>query len=361
LGKLAILDGDPEAGKSIATIDIAARISRGAPMPDGSLPGRSGTVLLLSAEDEGPDTIQPRVTAAGADPARVRVISALGLGLKHFPQFPADLPALGATIREHEAALVIIDPMMAFFPPKVCTNNDQSVRQVLMPMAELASETGTTILFVRHLRKSGGGYVMYRGAGSIAIVGEMRTGLMLARHPDDPDLRVLTQFKSNIGPFGPTLGFRIDRKEVTGQAFVDWTGRVDLSARDLCGGGAPVRAGRIARERAAEWLREFLLNGPRRSTDVQLAANAAGIAIKTLNRAKEFLRIQSEAVREGDKTIWWWRDPAAPKVRVADVLPPLQDLDPLPRLADLDEELRVRARERREALEEAARWAGRKG
>ena len=30
-GKLAVLDGDPGTGKSFATIDLAARISRGAP------------------------------------------------------------------------------------------------------------------------------------------------------------------------------------------------------------------------------------------------------------------------------------------------------------------------------------------
>ncbi len=360
-GKLAILDGDPEAGKSIATIDIAARISRGSPMPDGVMPGRSGTVLLLCAEDEGPDTIQPRVAAAGADAVRVRVVSALGLGLERFPQFPADLTALAESIREHDAALVIIDPMMAFFPPEVSANNDQSIRKALTPMAALAAETGAAILFVRHLRKSGGPNAIYRGAGSIGIMGAMRTGLMISRHPDDQELRVMAQTKSNIGPIGPSFAFRLERNEITKQAFVDWTGRLDLSAQDLCGGGAPARAGRVARDRATEWLRQFLADGPRRTVDVQLAANAAGFASRTLDRAKEALRVRSEAVREGDKTVWWWRDPAAPKASVASHFRPLPQLEPLPKLAELDDELKARAREIREAREEAARWAGRKG
>ena len=52
-GKLAILDGDPETGKSFVTIDLAARVSLGQPLP-GAPPAHSepGAVLLLSAEDD---------------------------------------------------------------------------------------------------------------------------------------------------------------------------------------------------------------------------------------------------------------------------------------------------------------------
>ena len=33
-GKLTLLDGDPNLGKSLITIDLAARLSRGGPLPD---------------------------------------------------------------------------------------------------------------------------------------------------------------------------------------------------------------------------------------------------------------------------------------------------------------------------------------
>jgi hypothetical protein len=49
-GKLAVLIGDPGLGKSWISLDVAARLSRGLPWPDGgSAP--AGHVLLLSAED----------------------------------------------------------------------------------------------------------------------------------------------------------------------------------------------------------------------------------------------------------------------------------------------------------------------
>src|SRR5687767_8209686 len=74
-GKLAVLDGDPGTGKSFVTIDLAARITTGVPMP-GAPAARSepGSVLLLNAEDDARDTIRPRVAAAGGDPDRVRVL-----------------------------------------------------------------------------------------------------------------------------------------------------------------------------------------------------------------------------------------------------------------------------------------------
>src|SRR5438309_479207 len=68
--KLAILDGDPGMGKSTLSLDIAARVSAGAPMPDGSM-CRPGGVLLLTAEDGLGDTVRPRLEAAGADLTRV--------------------------------------------------------------------------------------------------------------------------------------------------------------------------------------------------------------------------------------------------------------------------------------------------
>ena len=58
LGKLTLLAGDPGLGKSLITIDLAARVSTGAAWPDTpSEPNPTGGVVLLSAEDDLADTI----------------------------------------------------------------------------------------------------------------------------------------------------------------------------------------------------------------------------------------------------------------------------------------------------------------
>jgi len=63
-GKLALLDGDPGAGKSLLTADLAARLTRGGRMPDGTWRRRKANVLFLNAEDALDDTLRPRLDAA---------------------------------------------------------------------------------------------------------------------------------------------------------------------------------------------------------------------------------------------------------------------------------------------------------
>src|SRR5438128_540885 len=80
LGKLTVLDGDPALGKSTLLLDLAARVSTGAPMPDGS-PGLHAPVCLLSAEDALADTIRPRLVAPDPDDRALRVLACTKVNL----------------------------------------------------------------------------------------------------------------------------------------------------------------------------------------------------------------------------------------------------------------------------------------
>src|SRR5437764_5391002 len=71
LGKLALLEGDPGQGKSLAAFDLCARLSTGRPMPDGSSGPDVANVIILNGEDGEEDTIRPRLERLGADPERV--------------------------------------------------------------------------------------------------------------------------------------------------------------------------------------------------------------------------------------------------------------------------------------------------
>ncbi len=304
-GKLAILDGDPGTGKSFLTIDLAARLSRGGTMPGGPVRfGARETVLLLNAEDDARDTIRPRLRAAAGDPKRVRVYAAPGIGLTRPPQYPDDLAELEAAVNATRAALVVIDPLPAFFP----TETSALVRAV-QQLVHLAHDTGACVLLVRHLRKSGGANPLYRGLGGIGVVGMARTALALSRHPDDPTLRVLAQTKTNIGPPGAALAFRLTATE-PGPATVEWVRQLELTADDLFAPGASSGASARARDRAAEWLLQFLSHGPARANAVYEAARAAGIPPRTLRRAKQLAGAASFAERTNDVVEWWWKAPS---------------------------------------------------
>ena len=70
LGHLTLLDAAPGCGLSLLALTLAASVSRGSPLPDGT-PTQQGTVILLAPYDSASDTIKPRLEAAGGDPAHV--------------------------------------------------------------------------------------------------------------------------------------------------------------------------------------------------------------------------------------------------------------------------------------------------
>lgn len=328
-GKLALLDGDPAMGKSLLTIDLIARLGRGGPLPDNAKLPRPCTSILLSAEDDPADTVRPRAEAANADLSRLILPTSGG----RVPRLPDDLPALEELIREHSADLVVIDPLMAFLPPGVAANLDQCVRQALTPLACMAARTGCAVMLVRHLTKTGHDRAIHRGQGSMGIIAAVRTALLAAPHPHDPDARVLVVEKTNMSRHPPALGYRVV-ESASGQPVVEWTGPVDVTA-DAAGRAKP--GGQLGpKDRATDWLRQQLAGGPRKAADLDAAASAAGIPERTLRRAKGELRVQSHRTsdRRTDRVEWWWYDPDAPWPADAPFKKPYQ-LPPLPELPEL--------------------------
>jgi hypothetical protein len=55
LGKLALLEGDPELGKTWVTCDLAARLSVGQLFPDGQPPPGPAATVILNGEDGSAD------------------------------------------------------------------------------------------------------------------------------------------------------------------------------------------------------------------------------------------------------------------------------------------------------------------
>src|SRR5262249_8253483 len=73
LGMVTVLEGASQTGKSFLVIDMAARVTRGAPWPGGpASPNLPGEVLFLCGDLEDLEkTILPRLIRAGADLRRL--------------------------------------------------------------------------------------------------------------------------------------------------------------------------------------------------------------------------------------------------------------------------------------------------
>ena len=58
--KLTLFDGDPDQGKSVAAVDVAARVTTGRGFPDGAT-CEPGNVVIYNVEDAADDTTVPRL------------------------------------------------------------------------------------------------------------------------------------------------------------------------------------------------------------------------------------------------------------------------------------------------------------
>ena len=301
LGKLAVLDGDPGLGKSALTTDAAARVSVGRDWPDGT-PCEAGGVVILSAEDGLADTIRPRLDAAGGDPSRVLALATVADGdAERLISIPKDLDVVQRGIERVSARLVIVDPLMAFFSGDVDAHKDQGVRRALAPLAKLAEKTGAAVVVVRHLNKAAGGNSLYRGGGSIGIVGAARCALLVAKDPQDERRRVLAPLKSNLAAPAPSLAFALATAD-NGAVRVEYKGETSHTADALLAAPTDPEE-RSALDEAAEFLRDALKDGPVSAKQVKKEARDADVTEITLKRAKAALGVKSEKEADGS---WTW-------------------------------------------------------
>jgi hypothetical protein len=307
LRKLTILDGDPGRGKTSVLLDVAARLSIGAPMPSSVACIDPVDTLLLPTEDGLGDTIRPRLDVAGADVRRIHALVGHDEDPTRPITFPRDELYLEAAILKTNSRLVGIDPLMGFLDKGINPNSDPDVRRALLALSQVAERTGAAIVAVRHFNKKSDAAAMYRGSGSIAFTATARSVLVVADDPKDPAVRVLASLKCNIAVPTPSLCFRL---ESGAQAipFVVWLGETDRSARDLL--SAPFTSGRSDRDSclaaAIQFLRRTLVGSPRAQTEIEEMAKAEGISMSTLMRAKKDLGVRSKKVGNA----WTWALPS---------------------------------------------------
>jgi hypothetical protein len=309
--KVTLLDGDPSQGKSLLTLDLAARLTTARPLPDGPTLPAALSVVLVGTEDGLRDTVLPRLRAAGADLNRVHAfIGYAPNGAGNFPpQFPDDCDLLSDTLRETGARLVVIDPLAAVLGDAAGTLSGPLIRRALGPLGRVAEETRAAMILVRHLTKAGRSQrALYRGGGSIAIIGAARTAFLVGAHPEDDDLHVLACTKNILAEPPPALGFRIAAND-GGEPVLTWTGAVDVGADELV--LAPGRPHGEALRQACAFLKELLASGPCGADEAFRRGREAGFSKRTLERAKGELRVASDLSVTDKVKHWSWTLPPA--------------------------------------------------
>ena len=311
--KLVVIGGDPGLGKSQLTMDLVARVTTGKPWPDDSGLAAQGNALVLNAEDDAADTIRPRIDAMGGDPSRVWVIEGIQDGSQDQPlSLERDLMLLREGIREHQAVIVVVDPLTAYLGG-VDTAKDGAIRPAVTALNRLAMKERVTVIALIHLNKAQQMDALYRVSGSLAFISIPRVAYLVAPDPKDDERRVLASLKFNIGPAPSPLAYRI------GAAGVLWEAEpCTLGARQLLGGEESARGKLTKIDEAQAFLLECLKDGPQPCVRIKDAAHQRGISSTTLERARQKLGVDSQHVgglAGGGEWVWY---PPVDKMMVLD-------------------------------------------
>jgi hypothetical protein len=307
IGVVTVLEGDPGVGKSAVALDLAARVSTGREMPDGTPGIGPARVLILSQEDPLAE-IRRRLEAAGADLDNVNAggsikdVDETGELISKPVVFPDHVDCLKESIQQNDVKLVIIDGYFSYLSPKLDMHKDSDMRRALTPLAKMADETGCAVILIRHLNKSGNTNPTYRGMGSVATTAVARSVLLAAKDPDDSTRYILTVSSSNLTAKHDGIAYRTASAPDSDIVRVVWEGTSHHTAESLLRASASFGAEHTARTEAENWLRDFLSDGPKPAAEVQTEALAAGHTERTLRRAKDSLGVRSQQV--GRQWVW---------------------------------------------------------
>jgi hypothetical protein len=163
-------------------------------------------------------------------------------------------------------------------------------------------------VLIRHLNKSGGGHAIYRGGGSIGIIGAARAAFLVARDPDDETgvRRIFAVTKSNLAAEPPALAYRLADDPSNGCARIEWEDEpTHHRAGDLLVGPLD-EEDRTDRDAAVEWLIEYLTDkgGAAPAIDAVRAARSAGYSKTTLHRARKKAHVDTS--KDGMDGGWIW-------------------------------------------------------
>ncbi len=299
---LTVFNGNPDVGKSTVVTDIVARTTTGRDWPDSKNTVGPADVLMLLDEESVAITLKPRMRAAEANMKRVHIIKGVQPANKQFEErmlaLDTDIDKVRAVLKDRpEIKLIVFDPLTPYLG-KARKNNDQEVRAVLTPLRRLAEDTGLAVISLDHFNKDTKMSALHRNSGTVALTAVPRVVWSFFKDEEKEGHRLMLNAKGNTIPeeHKKGLSYLIVGKQISGRArsvgTVDWLGVATQSAEQQVNPMAK-------RSTAADWIRDYLANGPQPSEAFYKAAYAAGHAKNTLQRALAEIKAESWQTRTG--------------------------------------------------------------
>jgi hypothetical protein len=309
LGMNVLFAGVPKVGKTFVMLDIAAAVSRGAPLPLDQA-RQAGSVIILSAEDDPAKTLKPRLRTCGANMAKIHFLKSVLLedGSEALPSLRADLEALECAAAElGDCRLIEIDPISAYLNG-IDDHKNAEIRGLLFPLDNMARRLNATIVLNTHLNKASAQNAQQRVSGSVAYVAACRMNFLFAMDKDDPAKRrrLMLDNGCNLTEEVPTLGYRIADSGEGPQ--IEWEQELLAITADEAMAAQPVETTEETGDLAEckELLKDALSKGQLSAEDVIGKGKIVGFSEKTMRRAKKSLGARSQRSGFHEEAEWHW-------------------------------------------------------
>lgn len=323
MGKMTLIAGKPDCGKSTVTLDIVARVTTGRDWPDGSRNSLGPRdVLMAIAEDDLNDTVVPRLNAAGADLSRIHFLNKVRVqdfGAEDSSpevrslQLSEDVDKVRQAVAANpKIALVVVDTITSYFGD-VNTNADKDVRPVMDALAKTFRDCGACFLAVVHHNKRSDVDAVQKILGAASVAGAVRAAWGFSRDPDNKEEFYMARVKGNLSKKLGGMKYRVIEKTVNGIAApcIDWLNETEETANEILDKERDTRGRKEEKQitLARAFLPVALENGPRAARELYKEAEAEGISVDQLKRAKYELDVRSAKKSDG----WYWFIPGRPE------------------------------------------------
>jgi len=296
LRKVTLLEGPAGAGKSQLALDLAARVTRSAPWPNGqpsSLP--TADVLVVCRKDEAA-AASARFERAGGDLAKLfhfcefRTFLPAAETRETRPiAFPYDFPALEHHVEMHESfGMIIIDSLADF------CRTPREVAETLVLLEELASRANVALIVTMPAN------CRVDAQGRLRVTSRWRTDTVRSAwcvlpDPDDPLRRLFVAKRTNFCLEPDGLAYRLSDRGVA------WEARSRISPVDPLG---QFRASDVC-------LADLLGDGALPASTVYRLGGELGFSPKQLRAAGERLGVACQRIGFSGNGHWSWSLPVA--------------------------------------------------
>jgi len=162
---------------------------------------------------------------------------------------------------------------------------------------------------VRHLSKAPNANPLYRGGGSIGIIGAARAAFLVAPDLEIEGRTVFAATKFNLAGKPASLTYAIETVQVDRLGFIPriaWLGESQHSAASLNWAQGTSHEEITALGEAKDFLLGVVADGPTPAKEVRKQARDQGLADRTLDRAKSALRIRAIKTSFAGHYAWQW-------------------------------------------------------